>query len=106
MNRIWDVLNQLFEANPAANPLNAFNYDPTLAPNAPSLLKSLFVINRVIEEDERSGHLPTWPTELGASALLPPKWYQFDYDAEGRVADKSRYSVELTCSPKISPAKT
>jgi hypothetical protein len=110
MDRIYQVLGMLFEVNAIPNAPNVgigiveelCKKFPALCPLdpkassavAPSLLRSLAVINHAIEDDERYGRLPRWPTELGASALLPSKWYQFDYDPEGKVADKSRYSVE------------
>lgn len=114
MARIYEVLDLLFRANPIPNAPNIgvgfFEESckklqglgipcPVVDPNAsssvaPSLLRSLTVINRVVAEDEKYGRLPKWPNELGAAALLPPKWYQFDYDSQGKIADRSRYTVE------------
>lgn len=91
-NRLWEVLDRVAQADPVPNLLYPGNFNPNGGPGSPSLSKSLGVVRQAITEDEASGRLPKFPEEWFDSSL-PSKWFQYGYDAEGRVANP-RYAVE------------
>lgn len=90
--RIWEVLDRVAQADPVPNVLYPGNFNPSGGTGSPSLSRSMSVINRAVEEDEASGRLVRFP-DPAYNPMIPAKWYQYAFDAEGRVND-ALYPVE------------
>jgi Mg-chelatase subunit ChlD len=98
--RLWEVLDRIAAADPVPNLLYPGNFNPYGGPGSPSLSASLGVVRAAIAEDETSGLLKILPEDWG-HVVLPSKWYQYEYDATGRVTDPA-YAVE---TPKVELLK-
>ena len=90
--RIWEVLDRVAQADPVPNVLYPGNFNPYGGTGSPSLSRSMSVINRAVEEDEASGRLRPFP-DPAYNPMIPAKWYQYAFDADGRVND-ALYPVE------------
>ena len=111
-DRLWEVLDRLAQADPAPNVSDLGNYNPYGGSGSPSLNKSLDVIRKAIWEDEADGRLPRYRylAPWSSSPVLPSKWYEYEYDAQGRVGN-ARFPVErpelqlLTEQVEVKPGR-
>lgn len=86
--RVLQVLDRLIAAHPAS------------FLGRPDLNRVVAIVNQAVKEDEAAGRLDTfppvgaWDAPLWGLDALPPRWQQFDNDADGNVNDPA-YGVEL-----------
>jgi Mg-chelatase subunit ChlD len=99
-NRFWAALDQIAARNPPPLAANPTNFNPYGGSGTPAFTASYGVVNALIVEDERAGRLPTLPEGWG-DAVLPFKWYQFEYDPTAQVSDPF-YAVE---TPRVDLLK-
>ena len=98
--RLWAALDQIAARNPPPAAVNPTNFNPYGGSGTPAFSASYGVVTALIAEDERAGRLRTQPEGWG-DAVLPFKWYQFEYDPTAQVNDPF-YAVE---TPKVDLLK-
>jgi hypothetical protein len=121
MTRIREVLNRLYEANPAPWQVNPSQYVPAGEIGRPDLVPAVQVINSAIKEDQAAGRLPRFgeeledtSTQLPDSVILPSRWHQFEYDdnaavqaplLQGYALEEPRFSVS-SAGFKVNASET